>query len=581
MNETTQPARSIREHGLVVLALVLTALVLSACTSGDDASLSTDGTQASSEIANNDGVPVLADGRLALAGTAWVFEEAHGVGQANEPDTLVFFAENGSLRFAVEASCGSGVGTISESASGFSVDDATWTNLRLCEDLAQFFAWNVDLELDELGRLIIRGSGAARSESALVFTHFQSTSINSEVIPERRPAELFQAALFDTRWDVVGSTGVAAAVNTDQGELYQVVSFGRHNGDGVVISLSYGCHHDSRVVRWTNDGFFVSSEGGQFDMAGEPVPCEDDVDGLLGFGLPRLADVKAEFESDGLLLSGVLDGQEWTLTLAPQTPASEDPDFVAPPACFDYRVAEVETASMTFTEALPNGSTTDVTLHGFIVERVTGYQDDFDGDGNFDSVHHLRLRDLADPDQLVDVVGACGLGFDLPQALVRIHPNTVIDVGRAVAEGEIAISSNDTNNLYRADYGIVDGELELLAESVDALDSAEVQDRLVVTSQPLAADAEGDLVRGVLNFGSFGCIELWGANSVGLVFPVDRSSWDPVEVGFVVDGELYRSGERVEIVRLPRPEFLEYFNPAERTQCGIDHHVVVSIRRIE
>lgn len=224
---------------------------------------------------------------------------------------------------------------------------------------------------------------------------------------------------------------------------------------------------------------------------------------------------------------------------------------------------------------------TEVTLDGFVVERADEHLADLDGDGNGDSVHHLRLRDRSDPNVRVDVIGTCGANFDLPQAIVRIHPNTVVELDWPIFGDEFSIAWNDAQSMYRSSFSIEGGELVERSTTETPIDSPEVQERLVVTSEPLSADAEGDRANGVLHFWSWGCIELRGANSAGLVFPVDRSSWDPVDLAVIVDGERYRSGDRVEIIRLPRPEFLDYFNPAERTQCGIDHHVVVRMQTVE
>ena len=560
---------------IAAMSLAVMAIVLAACSSGDAPTLATDAVESETDAV---AVPVSVDGRLELEGTAWVFEEALGVGRAYEPETLSFFGQDNVLRFSVTASCGNGVGTISESAVGFNVDNTSWTDRQRCDELAAFFDYRLNLELDDLGRLIVRGSGAGRTESALVFSHVQSTSINSDPIDRGSSAAVFAATLTDSRWTVVESTGVAEAANQEQGELEQVISFGRHNGEGIVISLSYGCQHDDRVITWNESGFAVTTAGGQFDMSLlEGPPCEDEADGLLAVGLPRVGAVAVSTVDGQLQLAGTIENDEWTLTLAEWQPTSQDPAFIPPPECNGYRVGDLETDASTFTETLPDGSLSEVTLDGFVVELVSEHSADLDSDGNNDSVHHLRLRDRNDPNVRVDVIGTCGVNFDLPQAIVRIHPNTVVELDWPISGDEFSLTWNDSQSLYRSSFSIEGGELVGRGETAVGLDSPEVQERLVVTSQPLAADAEGDRANGVLHFGSLGCIELRGANTAGLVFPVDRSSWDPVELAVIVDGERYRSGDRVEIIRLPRPEFLDYFNPAERTQCGIDNHVVVSI----
>lgn len=315
---------------IAAIGLVAMTILLAACSSSDAPTLATDAVESETDGV---AVPVSVDGRLELEGTAWVFEEALAVGSAYEPETLTFFGQDNTLRFAVTASCGTGVGTISESAVGFNVDNTSWSNRHRCDELASFFDFRLDLELDDSGRLIVRGSGTGPTESALVFSHVQSSSINSDPIDRGSAAAMFAATLTDSRWTVVEATGVAAATDQDQGELEQVISFGRHNGEGIVISLSYGCQHDDRVITWNDSGFAVTTAGGEFEMAGmEGPPCEDYADGLLGVGLPRVGAVAVSTVDDQLQLAGTIENDEWTLTLTEWQPTPQDPAFHRPSA---------------------------------------------------------------------------------------------------------------------------------------------------------------------------------------------------------------------------------------------------------
>lgn len=61
------------------------------------------------------------------------------------------------------------------------------------------------------------------------------------------------------------------------------------------------------------------------------------------------------------------------------------------------------------------------------------------------------------------------------------------------------------------------------------------------------------------------------------MFPAGRTEFDPLTEAVIVDGVSYVDGERMGLTRLPRPEFLDYFNPMERQSCGINNHVVSNI----
>jgi hypothetical protein len=110
------------------------------------------------------------------------------------------------------------------------------------------------------------------------------------------------------------------------------------------------------------------------------------------------------------------------------------------------------------------------------------------------------------------------------------------------------------------------------------LGSTEYLGPITVTNKPLSSEIEGDPVNGVIDV-SWGCISIRGTsgNSPGLVFPAGRTTWDPLNNAVIVDGESYVDGRRIGIRRVPRPEFLEYFNPMERGRCGIDNHVIADI----
>lgn len=564
-----------RRNQSIMLRLCAVLLVLAACTD-DGEPVSETNTQ--EEIDEEVTEPALVDGRLRLLGTSWVFDESFSVGSAFEPSTLVFFGQDNELRFEVEALCGRGVGTITETANGLTVDEGTWTDLQRCEELSSFFTGRFFAELDDDGRLLVRHPRTNQPDQVLVFSHVQSTSINSDELDDRTPADIFAASLRQSRWTVAATTGAATVTNEEQGDRDHWVAFGRDNRGEVTLTVVLGCASDRRVIEWTNNGFALTSRRGDIATSlMEGPPCEDDGAGVLEIGLARLGDVAVSLLADTVRLSGEFDEQEWSMTLEPWSPPT---DHFTPLVCSEYQVGETERGVTTFTEVLPDGTSSSVTLDGFTVEFVDTLVVDLDGDRESDRVVHATLRGLSVDEPVVDVIATCGLKFDFPSAMVRIHPHTVIEMGRSARDGMFSVSWNDNDFLHRTEFSVDGGELVADPQSQTALDSPEIQERLVVTSKPLSADASGELASGVLHLRSWGCIELRGANSAGLVFPAGRATWDPINNAVIVDGVSYVDGDRIQVTRLPRPEFLEYFNPMEREQCGINNHVVVSMREI-
>lgn len=549
-------------------ALLAIIVALAACTSDPLPDITTD--TIATSIADDGANAVPQDASLgSLIGTTWVLTDAFNVAPAYQPDALTFYRINEENRLEVNSACGSATSTFVEIPDAIRIDRPVFGAGNRCLQQDVFFQGDLETDIDRLGHLTLRDRGS-RVDRFLRFTHVQSTSIQTDVVPERRVGEDVAFQIGRSRWNVVAAEG--AAVSDD--DLEQIIAFTTVSTNADVLSFYTGCRGVNKEVDWQDDGSILV--GGPFQFLTpsiETPPCLDQRQGIADTFLIAGTIIGAELvDDDTLILSGVAREESWSATAVREVV----PTGTIPSDCVDFRLGSVLEETYGATEVLPDGTETSVTLDGFDVVQFEALGGDIDGDGEWNPIQSFTLRDRSS-DVQVDVLHVCGL--DEPVAdFVRIHPNRIVDVGRSVEGSSMHIWSSNGTQYSQNLHSIIEGPWTVLeGASYDLTDSVYFGP-VSLTFKPLSVDTPGDLVNGVISVRS-GCISLRdrGGGSPGLVFPADRTTWDPVNEAVIVDGVSYVDGERIGITRLPRPEFLDYFNPMERERCGISTHVIAEI----
>lgn len=547
-------------------AFVALVVLSAACSSDPLPEVTVESTTSVPETNTADGRP---DEAVAssLVGTTWEFLEAFNVEPAYHPSAITFYRVNHENRIEIVNDCGHAIATFVDTAVGIRINDFRPLVESPCWSRDRFFGGELVTEIDPLGRLSIRDR-----DEIMKFTHVQSTSIHTDEVPPPSRGEKLASRIGRSRWIVTDATGAAASDDN----LDQIVAFTSVEADADVLSFFAGCQGSSRELAWMADGTAQVGNIFRFAEVGIEGPaCEDPPQGLASLIMRSELGFDVELSGDTLQLSGDSAAGPWSAVARREDFSSE-----LPTDCYGFELGEVIDESFDATEVLPDGRSSTVTLSGFEVvaidDRLGG---DVNGDGQWNPIESFTLRGL-ESQRLVDVVHVCGLEQPIDD-FVRIHPNRIVRVGRDVYNVTINIWSSDGERFAKNTHLVMEGPWAVLTGESFALGDSAYLGRVTVTNQPLPADAGGDTVIGVLDSRS-GCIRLIAPIQGSLVFPSGRTSWDPVNQEVIVDGERYADGERVGVTRLPRPEFLEYYNPMERSGgCGISTHVVSDIWHVE
>lgn len=550
----------------IVEVVAVLAVLLAACTSDPLPEITSDSIAPRSEDSDVGGSPEDAVAS-SLVGTTWVFLESFNVAPAYQPSAITFYRVNGANRIEIVNDCGHAIATFVDTAVGIRINELDPLVESHCWNRSRFFGGELVAEIDSLGRLNLQSS-----DRIMRFTHVQSTSIHTDEVPERSAGEVLASKIGRSRWIVTEATGAA---RSDDG-LTQTVAFTSVEGDADVVSFFAGCNGSSREIEWTPQARAVAGDVFRFAQVGmDGPPCEDVRQGLA----ERVLRSELEFDvalvdAATLRLSGDSAAGPWTVVARREDFPSE-----APPDCYGFELGSVLDERFRATEILPDGTTSTVILDGFDVigidDRLGG---DVDRDGEWNPIESFTLRDLQSGTQ-VDILHVCGLSEPVAD-FVRIHPNRIVRAESGYEDSTIVLWSSDGERFSQNVHSVTQGPWAVVEGQSFALDDPTYLGRVTLTNQPLSADAGGDTVIGVLNSRS-GCIDIIAPIQGALVFPAGRTEWDPVKEEVIVDGVRYADGERISITRLPRPEFLEYYNPMDRSGgCGISTHVVSDIRHI-
>lgn len=554
---------------IVYAVLVLGAALVVGCTSDAGPNVTTEASDAAADGSDAAAAPLIEEtlgSARSLVGTTWDFDEAFGLGSANHPRWITFYVVDGELRMDYGSDCGPATTTYVPTVDGLrylGISDRAGRST--CADLDSFFGYQVDSDIDDQGRLVLRESNR-QNPAAVRFTHVQSTSIQSDVLPEETEGERTAILIGRSRWLVTEATGVVAG-----SDLEQSVGFVSVAGNADVVSFFAGCKGDSREISWNDDASFTVGGNFQFETSGMAEPCTDERTGLAQSGvLAGRIGVDRE-DASSLALSGEVSGEPWSVRLVLDAPSSRFDD------CFDVSVGSVVDTRFEGTEVLASGSETSVELDGFDVAYVETFTGDWDGDGEYEVGKRVTLR--TEETQLsIDVVRLCGLRQPVDD-LVRIHPNRITGNSLGSVDGVLQLDLVESGSFRQAAFDVSAGSWSVAEERpIDP----DFMGPVTLTNKPLDSDAAGDLVNGVIRIRSFGCVSISGAgNTAGLVFPLGRTQWDAANTAIIVDGVSYSNGDRIGLRRLPRPEFLDYFDPKERSSgCGINNHVVAEMWKL-
>lgn len=552
-------------HGVLLAVLV----VLAACTSDPFPDITTDTAEPPTENSNEVLLGVDDASAASLNGTVWEFDEGFGVGEASFPKSITFYRAEGEYRLELNSDCGRATSTIIDVSGGIRLAGLEWASGRRCFDPNEFFNYELQTEIDARGRLLLR-STSGRAANVLRFTHVQSTSIQTDEVPELTTGQINALLIDRSRWEVIEAEGAASAQGLDQ-----IVAFSSISANADVFSVATGCNWQERQINWREDGaILIGGRPEARPTTGLEQPCTDAKVGMASLFLNAQDAIKVQLVDDNTLdLAGDSQNGPWSVRALRTVPQQ----VLARAACFDYSVAAVVDEPFSATEHLPDGSERTISFDEFVVVRLDEGGADFDGDSSYDFTQLVTLRDVSSG-QLVDVVRVCGLEQPIDD-IVRIHPNQIVALRPWTDDSTVRVSLSDGDRYHENVYAIGEGSWTLTEEWSVELGSTEYLGPITVTAKPLSKDVKGDPVNGVIRV-SWGCISITGAdgNSPGLVFPAGRTTWDPVSSAVIVDGVSYTDGQRIGISRLPRPVFLDYFNPMERENfCGIDTHVVSHI----
>ncbi|MFT7475789.1 MAG: hypothetical protein ACI81L_002731, partial [Verrucomicrobiales bacterium] len=259
-------------HRILIATFVVSVALLVACTSSEGPNLATeastadDGVTESDGTATDTGVPEIDDARggtRSLAGTTWAFEEAFGLGSANHPQWVTFYAVAGELRMDYGSDCGAATRKFVPTVDGLQfTGDFDRSGRSTCEDLDSLFGYQAAVNIDDRGRLVIR-EVSRRNPMAVRFTHVQSTSIQSDPVPEQTEGERTAILIGRSRWIATDTTGVV-----EGSDLEQSVGFVSVSGNADVVSFFAGCRGASREISWNDDASFTVGDPFQFDSVG-------------------------------------------------------------------------------------------------------------------------------------------------------------------------------------------------------------------------------------------------------------------------------------------------------------------------